>query len=163
VKQNIVLFIIAGFACAACLAPSQATENVPDDKLAEIRARGTLFIATDADYMPQSKFFTSKLPDPDANGIQLAAVITILPNALAAIQAGRPAKLMDKPVAFEYIRVTLDRSSRRDPTRLLEEITTAIQQMHRTRLLKKLSIQYQGLDLTQEAAEFDMTSLEQIP
>jgi hypothetical protein len=69
---------------------------------------------------------------------------------------------MDEPVAFEYIPVALDRSSRRDPTRLLDEVTTAIQQMHRTGLLKKLSIQHQGLDLTQEAAEFDMTSLEQI-
>jgi hypothetical protein len=132
VKQNIVLYIIAGFACAACLAPRQATENVPDDKLAEIRARGTLVIATDADYMPQSKFLASQLPDPDANGIQLDAVIKILPSALAAIQAGRPVKLMDEPVAFEYISVTPDRSSRREPTRLLGEVTTAIQQMHRT-------------------------------
>jgi ABC-type amino acid transport substrate-binding protein len=97
------------------------------------------------------------------DGVQLDAVITILPKALAAIAAGKPVKLMGEPVAYEYIGVTLDRSSRRDPARLLAEITTAIQEMHHTGLLKKLSIQYQGLDLTQEAARFDITSLEQTP
>jgi polar amino acid transport system substrate-binding protein len=97
------------------------------------------------------------------DGVQLDAVITILPKALAAIRAGRPVKLMDEQVAFEYISVTLDRSSRRDPTRLLDEVTATIQQMHRASLLKKLSIQYQGLDFTQEAAEFDLTTVEQIP
>jgi polar amino acid transport system substrate-binding protein len=97
------------------------------------------------------------------DGLELDAVMTILPKALAAIEAGRPVKIMDEPVSFEYISVTLDRSSQRDPTRLLAEITKFIQQMHRTGLLKNLSIQYQGLDLTQEAAEFDMASLNQIP
>jgi polar amino acid transport system substrate-binding protein len=311
VKQNIILFIVAGFALTACFAPGQATEEAPDDKLAEIQARGTLVIATDADYLPQSKFLASALRDLETkcepsqytaaqmtgfdvevakeiarrlglepcfvtppwsqlvagswgdnwdihvgsvamtyerlkvlyfsqpyyatptvilihtrnsiyktpedlsgkrigvcagctfesylqgtlqipgetieyriqnaqiiayenedpaiedlslgDGVELDAVITILPKALAAIQAGRPVKLIDDPVAFEYISVTLDRSTRRDPARLLNEITTAIQQMHHTELLNKLSIQYQGLDLTQEAAEFDMTTLEQIP
>lgn len=310
-KQNIILFIVAGFSFIACLAPTQAAEKVLDDKLAEIQARGTLIIATDADYLPQSKVLTSNLADPDTkcepsqytaaqmvgfdvevakeiahrlglepcfvtppwsqlvagswgdnwdihvgsvamtderlkvlyfsqpyyatptvilihkrnsiyktpedlsgkrigvcagctfefylqgtlhspgetieyriqnaqiiayededpaiaalslgDGAQLDAVITMLPKALAAIQAGRPVKLIDERVAFEYISVTLDRSSRRDPTRLLGEVTATIQQMHRTGLLKKLSIQYQGLDFTQEAAEFDLTSLEQIP
>jgi hypothetical protein len=70
---------------------------------------------------------------------------------------------MDEPVAFEYIGVTLDRASRRDPTRLLAEITILIQEMHRSNVLKNLSVQYQGLDLTQEAAEFDIASLAQIP
>jgi len=70
---------------------------------------------------------------------------------------------MDEPVSFEYLCVTLDRSSRRDPTRLLAKITDFIQQMHRTGLLKDLSIQYQGLDLTREAAQFDINSLEPKP
>lgn len=87
-KQNIVVFIVAGFALTACFARSHPPGNgeSPNDKLAEIQARGTLIVAT----------------------------------------------------GF-------------------------IQQIHRTGLLKKLSIRYQGLDLTQEAAEFDISSLEQIP
>jgi hypothetical protein len=52
---------------------------------------------------------------------------------------------------------------RRDPSRLLTSITTLIQQMHDTTRLKELSIQYQGLDLTQEAAQFDIASLKQLP
>lgn len=310
-KQSIVLFIAAGFALTACLPPNPPSEDAPNDKLAEIQARGTLIIATDADYMPQSKFLPNELPSPSTkckpsqytaaqmigfdvevakeiavrlgvepcfvtppwsqlvagswgdnwdvhvgsvaityermkvlyfsqpyyatptvilihqqnstfktpedlsgkrigacagctfesyllgtlqipgqtleyriqnaqivayenedpaindlslgDGIQLDAVLTILPKALAVIEAGRPVKLMDEPVAFEYIGVTLDRASRRDPRRLLAEITTFLQEMHRSDLLKKLSVQYQGVDLTQEAAEFDITSLEQIP
>jgi polar amino acid transport system substrate-binding protein len=311
VKQNIVLFIVAGCALTACFSHGQADEHTFDDKLAEIQARGTLIIATDADYIPQSKFLANALRDPDTkckpshytaaqmvgfdvevskeiahrldlepcfvtppwsqlvagrwgdnwdihvgsvaityerlkmlyfsqpyyatptvilihrrnfnyktpedlsgkrigvcagctfesyllgtlempgqeikyriqnaqivayenedpaiedlslgDGVQLNAVLTILPKALAAIEAGKPVKLMDEPVAYEYIGATLDRSSRRDPTRLLAEITTSIQQMHRAGLLKKLSIQYQGLDLTQQAARFDITSLAQTP
>lgn len=310
-KRSIVLFIAAGFALTACFPTPAFSEAAPADKLAEIQARHTLIIATDADYMPQSKLLVSALPDPDTqcepsqytaaqvigfdievakeiaarlgvepcfvtppwsqlvagswgdnwdihvgsvamtderlkvlyfsqpyyaaptvillhrknamykipedlsgkrigacagctfesyllgtlripgqkieyriqnaqivayenedpaiedlslgDGIQLDAVMTILPKALAAIDAGKPVKLMDEPVAFEYIGVTLDRSSRRDSTRLLAEITTSIQQMHRTGLLKRLSIQYQGLDLTQEASRFDITALQNIP
>jgi len=318
-KLSIALFVITGFALAACL-PSHNTpvtvlpedhRDYREDKMAEIQARGTLIIATDADYAPQSKLVPGVLPSPDTkcepsqytadqftgldvevggeiarrlgvepcfvtppwsqlvagnwgdnwdihagsvaityerlnvlyfsqpyyatptvilihkensvfktpedlsgkrigvcagctfeaylqgvlqipgeklkyriqnpqivayenedpaidalsigNGAQLDAVMTILPKALTAIDAGRPIKMMDEPVSFEYISVTLDRSSRRDPTRLLAEITYFIQQMHRTGLLKKLSIQYQGLDLTQEASQFDIASLNQTP
>jgi len=310
VKLSIALFI-AGFALTACFSSTSHSVTAPDDKLAEIQARGTLIIATDADYAPQSRLVPGALPNPDTKcepsqytadqftgldvevgveiagrlgvepcfvtppwsqliagnwgdnwdihagsvtityermkvlyfsqpyfaaptvilihkessvfktpedlsgrrigvcagctfeaylqgtlqipggkleyriqnpqiiayenegaaidalsigaGVQLDAVITILSKALAAIDAGRPIKMMDEPVSFEYISVTLDRSSRRDPVRLLVEITTIIQQMHRTGLLKRLSIQHQGLDLTQEAAQFDVTSLNQIP
>lgn len=310
-KQSIVLFIVAGFALTACFSSKNPSEEAPADKLAEIQARGTLIIATDADYMPQSKFLENALPDPDTkcepsqytaaqmigfdievakeiaqrlgvepcfvtppwsqlvagswgdnwdvhvgsvamtyermkvlyfsqpyyatptvvlihrqnsvyktpedlsgkrigvcagctfeayllgtleipgkkieyrirnaqmvayenedpaindlslgDGVRLDAVMSILPKALAAIDEGKPIKMMEEPVSFEYIGVTLDRSGRRDPARLLAEITTLIQQMHRTGLLKKLSIQYQGLDLTQQAAQFDINSLEQTP
>jgi hypothetical protein len=95
--------------------------------------------------------------------VQLDAVLTILPKALMAIESGRPVKLMDEPVAFEYISVTLDRFARRDPSRLLAEVTASIQEMHRTQFLRELSVRYQGLDLTQEAGRFDITSLEQAP
>jgi len=311
VKWNIVLFIAAGFTLAACFSSNNLSATVPDDKLAEIQARGTLIIATDVDYVPQSKLLSGVLPNPDTkcepsqytadqftgfdvevaveiahrlgvepcfvappwsqlvagswgdnwdihvgsvaityermkalyfsqpyyatptvillhkensvfkipedlsgkrigvcagctfeaylqgtlqipgekieyriqnaqiiayenedpaiddlslgDGVKLDAVMTILPKALAAIEAGKPLKLMDEPVAFAYASVTLDRSSKRDPTRLLAEITKLIQEMHRTGILKKLSIQYQGSDFTQKAAGFDIASLNQTP
>lgn len=310
-KQSIVLFIVAGFALTACLPVRNPSKQVSDDKLAEIQARGTLIIATDADYMPQSRLLIDELPDSDTrceasqytaaqmigfdvevakeiarrlgvepcfvtppwsqlvagswgdnwdihvgsvamtyermkvlyfsqpyyatptvvlvhqqnsvyqtpedlsgkrigvcagctfeaylqgtlqlpgeeieyriknaqivayenedpaindlslgDGVQLDGVLTILPKALIALKAGRPVRLLNDPVSFEYISVTLDRAGWRDPTRLLAEVSASIQEMHRTELLKKLSVQYQGLDLTQEAARFDIASLEQMP
>jgi polar amino acid transport system substrate-binding protein len=143
--------------CAGCTFESylQGTLHIPGEEL-EYRIQNAQITAYENE-------------DPAINdlslgdGVQLDAVMTILPKALTAMNVGKPVKMMDEPVSFEYIAVTLDRSSRRDSTRLLAEITTSIQQMHRSGLLKKISIQYQGLDLTQEAAEFDITSLEQIP
>jgi hypothetical protein len=71
--------------------------------------------------------------------------------------------MMDESVSFEYSSVTMDRASKRGSIRLLNEITKFIQDMHRTGRLKKLSIQYMGVDLTQEAAQFDIASLHQTP
>ena len=64
VKLNIALFI-TGFALAACLSSKNTPVTVLEDKLAEIQARGTLIIATDADYAPQSRLVPSVLPSPD--------------------------------------------------------------------------------------------------
>lgn len=97
------------------------------------------------------------------DGLKLDAVMTILPKARASIQAGKPLKLMDEVISFEYASVTLDRSGKRDPVRLLKQITMLIQELHRTGLLRDLSLRYQGVDLTQEAARFDLTSLHQLP
>ena len=141
-------------ACAGCTFESYllGTLQIPGQKI-EYRIQNAQIVA-----------YENEDPAIDdlslGDGIKLDAVLTILPKALAAISAGKPVKLMDEPVALEYIGVTMDRSSRRDPQRLLAEITTLIQEMHRSNLLRNLSIQYQGIDLTQEAAEFDITSLE---
>lgn len=97
------------------------------------------------------------------DGLKLDAVMTILPKAQAAIQAGKPLKLMDEVTSFEYASVTLDRSSKRDVTRLLNEITALIREMHWTGMLKNLSLKYHGIDLTQEAAQFDLLSLDELP
>ena len=97
------------------------------------------------------------------DGIELDAVITILPKALEAIGSGKPVRMLDGPLLFAYASVTLDRSNGRDPTRLLNEITKIIQEMHRNGTLKRISIEYQGLDLTQEASRFDLTSIKQAP
>jgi polar amino acid transport system substrate-binding protein len=96
-------------------------------------------------------------------GLKLDAVITLLPKALEAMEAGKPVRMLDEPLLFTYAAVTLDRSSRRDPARLLSQITALIQDMHQTGVLKDLSLRYQGLDLTAEAALFDLASLDQAP
>lgn len=97
------------------------------------------------------------------DGIELDAVMTILPTARAAIAAGKPVKLLDEPVMFGYASVTLDRSARRDPVRFLAEIDRLIVDLHANGRLKELSLQFQGIDLTQEAAAFDVSSLHQSP
>lgn len=51
--KQIVVYIIS-FVLTACTALPENQVSVPNDKLAEIRARGTLLIATDANYAPQS-------------------------------------------------------------------------------------------------------------
>lgn len=97
------------------------------------------------------------------DGVELDAVMTILPKASAAINAGKPVKMLEEAVLFGYASVTLDRSSNRDSARLLAEINHIIDDMHSSGRLKELSLQYQGIDLTQEAAQFDISSIDQIP
>lgn len=97
------------------------------------------------------------------DGVELDAVMTILPKARAAIDAGKPVRLLDEPVMFAYASITLDRSGRRDSTRFLTEIDRIIVDLHASGWLKELSLQFQGIDLTRQAAEFDISSLRQIP
>ena len=310
-RKNIIAFIVTGLILTACLSSNKATAIVPEDKLAEIQARGTLIIATDADYVPQSKLLPNVPPNPDTkcessqytanqftgfdadvgvaiarrlgveacfvtppwsqlvagnwgdnwdihvgsvaityermkalyfsqpyyatptvllvnkenstfdrpedlsgkrigvcagctfeeylqgtlripgekidyriqnpqiiayenedpaiealslgDGVKLDAVMTILPKALEAMNAGKPVRMLSDSLLFAYASVTLDRSSDRDPQRLLNDITEIVQEMHRDGTLKKMSIEYQGQDLTQEASQFDLTSIKQAP
>jgi len=97
------------------------------------------------------------------DGVELDAVITILPKAHAAIEAGNPVKILGGPILFAYASITLDRAGDRDPRRLFTEINKAIDDLHKTGKLKELSLHYQGLDLTQEAALYNITTLNQFP
>lgn len=97
------------------------------------------------------------------DGVELDAVMTILPKASAAINAGKPVRMLEEAVLFGYASVSLDRSSNRDSARLLAQINHIIDDMHSSGRLKELSLQYQGIDLTQEAAQFDISSIDQIP
>jgi polar amino acid transport system substrate-binding protein len=97
------------------------------------------------------------------DGVELDAVMTILPKASAAINSGKPVRMLDEPVLFAYAAITMDRSAHRDSLRLLSAIDQIIDEMHATGRLKELSIRYQGIDLTREAAEFDILSIHQTP
>lgn len=97
------------------------------------------------------------------DGVALDAVITILPIAKQAMDTGKPVKILGEPLLFAYASITLDRSSRRDPMRLLDEISRIIRELHANSTLKQWSIKYQGQDLTQEAAQYDLSALNQSP
>ncbi len=95
------------------------------------------------------------------DGIELDAVMTILPVAERAIALGKPVKILGEPLWFTYASVTFDRSSRRDQTRIVDEVSNIIRELHANGTLQKWSVEFQGVDLTQEAARFDITSLQQ--
>jgi len=86
-----------------------------------------------------------------------------MPKARAAIEAGSPVKIFDRPILFAYASITLDRLSGRDPGRLFTEINQIIEDMHATGKLKELSLYYQGADFTQEAALYTISTLTQLP
>ena len=97
------------------------------------------------------------------DGVELDAVITILPKARTAIAAGKPVRILDEPLLFAYASVTIDRSTSRSNQRLWSEINHLIQDLHASGRLSELSVYYQGADLTQEAATYDITALNQFP
>jgi polar amino acid transport system substrate-binding protein len=99
----------------------------------------------------------------EGDGVKLDAVITIIAVAKRAIQSGRPVKILGEPLWFAYASATFDRSSRRSQTRLVDEVSNIIRELHADGTLKKWSMEYQGIDLTREAAQFDITSLQQSP
>jgi polar amino acid transport system substrate-binding protein len=97
------------------------------------------------------------------DGVELDAAMTILPKARAAIEAGNPVKILGEPLLFAYASITMDRSSNRDEYRLFNAINQAVADLHKSGRLKELSVYYQGLDLTQEAASYDISTLSQFP
>lgn len=98
----------------------------------------------------------------DGDGVKLDAVITLLPVARQAIDMGNPVKILGEPLWYAYASVTLDRSSRRDQTRLLNRVSTIIHELHADDTLRKWSVDFQGIDLTRQAARFDLDSLNQL-
>lgn len=97
------------------------------------------------------------------DGVKLDAVITLLPIANRAVQSGNPVKMMKEPLWFAFASVTFDRFSVRDQARLMDAVSKIIQDLHADGSLRQWSMEYQGIDLTREAAQFDITSLHQLP
>ena len=96
------------------------------------------------------------------DGVKLDAVLTILPLAEKAIASGKPVRILGDPIWFAYASITIDRFSRRDPVRLLSEISEIIADLHSDGTLKQWSSKYQEQDLTQEAARYDVSALNQL-
>ena len=97
------------------------------------------------------------------DGVQLDAVITLLPVAKQVIVSGKPVRILDDPLLFTYASVVLDRSSTRNVKSLFNRINSIINSLHENGTLKQLSEKYQGHDLTQDAAVYDLSALNQFP
>lgn len=97
------------------------------------------------------------------DGLELDAVMTILPKARSAIEHGKPLRILDEPLIFAQASVTLDRAASRSSARLWSEINRIIEELHASGRLSELSVQHQGEDLTQDAAAYDITVLNQFP
>src|SRR5512147_2529611 len=57
-----IVLLLTGVILAACASRASDSVSKPIDKLAEIQARGTLVVATDANYVPQSKLIEGSQP-----------------------------------------------------------------------------------------------------
>jgi polar amino acid transport system substrate-binding protein len=97
------------------------------------------------------------------DGVKLDAVMTLLPKAHSAIADGKPVRLLDERLFVAYASVTLDRSASRSNGRLWSELNRIIFDLHGSGRLSELSLQYQGEDLAQEAATYDILALNQFP
>jgi polar amino acid transport system substrate-binding protein len=97
------------------------------------------------------------------DGIKLDAVMAELPVGHGAIKRGLPLKAVEKPAFFSFAAVVVDKQHSKDPIPLVKRLTELVQQMHADGTLSKLSQQYQGIDLTKEAASFDLQAMKQFP
>jgi polar amino acid transport system substrate-binding protein len=143
--------------CAGCTfeAYLKGTLKIPGEEL-EYRIQNAQIVAFENE---DPAIMALSLGD----GVELDAVMTILPKAHAAIEAGLPVKILDEPILFAYASITLDRSSDSDSYRLFTAVNQIIQELHKQNTLQELSSTYQGSDLTREAASYNIDSLNQFP
>lgn len=82
------------------------------------------------------------------DGTRLDAVISAQPTLEAAIEKGKPIKLVGDPVFYEPLAVAFDKSSSLDPTSLVEKVSQIVEDMHADGTLTELSMRWYGADLT---------------
>jgi polar amino acid transport system substrate-binding protein len=85
------------------------------------------------------------------DGVRLDAAISATPTLQAAIDKGRPIKIVGDPVFAEPLAVAFDKDAPLDPTSLVEEVSRIIEEMHADGTLTDLSMKWYGEDLTKEA------------
>jgi polar amino acid transport system substrate-binding protein len=82
------------------------------------------------------------------NGVKLDAVLSSLSAITDTIKGGKQLRVLEPPVYEESLAIALDRESQVDNRPLLWAIDSAIQQMHQDGTLRRLSMEYYGLDLS---------------
>jgi polar amino acid transport system substrate-binding protein len=80
--------------------------------------------------------------------VRLCAAFSAVPTLQGAIKAGKPIKLLGKPLFYEPLAAAIDRESSLDPTSLVKKVSAIITQMHQDGTLAKLSKRWYGTDLT---------------
>ncbi len=82
------------------------------------------------------------------DGVRLDAMVSALPTLEGAIDKGKPIKIVGDPLFFEPLAVAFDKSSQLDQTRLVDEVTRIIEEMHADGTLTALSMKWYQADLT---------------
>lgn len=130
----------------------------------DLYLQGNLVIATDESGTAQE--IPSVVTDPEivtydtdstaiqdltlGDGRRLDAVISALPTLQAAIDKGKPIKVVGDPVFYEPLSVAIDRSSQLDATSLVDRISEIVEEMHADGTLSDLSLKWYGADLTKQ-------------
>jgi polar amino acid transport system substrate-binding protein len=102
--------------------------------------------------IPQDVQFTGY--DTDSTALEnlqlkrLDAVLTSLTTAKAAIDAGKPFKVLGNPVFYEPDSIAVDKKASADPTSLVEQLTKIVDDMHKDGTLTTLSKRWFGVDLS---------------
>jgi polar amino acid transport system substrate-binding protein len=84
--------------------------------------------------------------------VRLCAAFSAIPTLEAAIKAGKPIKLLGKPLFFEPLAAAVDKESSLDPKSFVQKVSSIITDMHKDGTLSKLSMKWYGTDLTTRSA-----------
>jgi polar amino acid transport system substrate-binding protein len=82
------------------------------------------------------------------DGVRLDAMISAKPTIEGAIERGRTIKIVGDPVFAEPLAPAFDKSSALDNTRLVDEVSRIIEEMHEDGTLSSLSMTWYDEDLT---------------
>lgn len=81
------------------------------------------------------------------DGSRVDAVITSATVAQAAVDKGKPVKVVGEPLFYEPLAVALDRKAGEDPAPLLEAISQIVEEMHADGTMAEMSNKWFGQDL----------------
>ncbi|MEJ5203167.1 MAG: transporter substrate-binding domain-containing protein [Anaerolineales bacterium] len=95
------------------------------------------------------------------DGVILDAVLTGQQIGEEAIRNGMPLRRLDEPVFYSYIAAAVDRKGKQNAELMVHRISEIILDLNREGLLRKLSTQYYGVDLSGLVENFDFESLHQ--
>jgi polar amino acid transport system substrate-binding protein len=82
------------------------------------------------------------------DGVRLDAAISALPTLEQAIEDGEPIKILGDPLFYEPLAVAIDKQAPLDPTSLVDEVSSIVEEMHTDGTLTELSMKWYGEDLT---------------